>query len=398
MRKVHDDDREVLAVNAIARPKMLRWFAIVAIGYRICVLGIQCGLGADVIEPKYQIAVAMGVVLPVNCALLIYVLRRTSTALLNSPLFFGLDVSVAIGLNLWSASVIENGHLYGFYMDVFGTYIWATVALWAGVRGWRAGLAVATTVVVVMHPAMGYVNGFVFPHLGWSVVIDRITWMMVVYGLAVGIARLSQNWARVTAFAGVCAGREAERSVMLSAVHDTVLQTLESIALSAATASATATDEECAHTLANIRTLAVQQARTLRHVLENELSDTPVEFVQGLQAVITESGLRVELVSMELGNNPPQRCIEELLGVVREALTNVHKHSGTKDVIVRVANIDGGIELVVRDRGCGFDMSATHCGFGIDSSIHKRVSKLGGVSEVWSEPGKGTRVKLWIPA
>jgi signal transduction histidine kinase len=86
-----------------------------------------------------------------------------------------------------------------------------------------------------------------------------------------------------------------------------------------------------------------------------------------------------------------------LLGAVREALTNVAKHAGTDCVEVRARAVDGGVEVVVADAGRGYDPVRVPSGAGQRGSIVDRVAEAGGRTMVESAPGRGTRVRLWVP-
>jgi signal transduction histidine kinase len=57
------------------------------------------------------------------------------------------------------------------------------------------------------------------------------------------------------------------------------------------------------------------------------------------------------------------------------------------------------VEVTVRDHGRGFDPEAERGGFdfGIEQSITGRMREVGGRAELWSAPGRGTRVMLWGP-
>jgi signal transduction histidine kinase len=94
---------------------------------------------------------------------------------------------------------------------------------------------------------------------------------------------------------------------------------------------------------------------------------------------------------------PTPNVAAALVEAVREALQNVTKHSGTSIVIVRADTVDSGIQVTVRDHGCGFDVEKVSRGFGLTQSVEARVKEIGGTAGVWSLPGRGTRVTLWVP-
>ncbi|MEJ2709037.1 MAG: PAS domain S-box protein [Anaerolineales bacterium] len=90
-----------------------------------------------------------------------------------------------------------------------------------------------------------------------------------------------------------------------------------------------------------------------------------------------------------------------LYRTVQEALTNVARHAEAEKVLVRLTKREGGLEIVVQDDGRGFDVRQTmeHVskGHGLGLlGIRERITSLGGRFEIDSQPGKGTRVSVWI--
>ena len=88
----------------------------------------------------------------------------------------------------------------------------------------------------------------------------------------------------------------------------------------------------------------------------------------------------------------------QLLGIIREALTNIRKHSYAKTVRVLLrCGGDGFHRVLVEDDGVGIEQSEYegHPGEHIGLSImNDRARRLGGELRVESEPGEGTRVDL----
>ena len=82
--------------------------------------------------------------------------------------------------------------------------------------------------------------------------------------------------------------------------------------------------------------------------------------------------------------------------VVQEALTNCARHANARNVRVSVCNEKNGIVVVVRDDGVGFSPSLRG-GLGL-LGIQERVEALDGKLHIASSVGKGTTVKVEIPA
>jgi signal transduction histidine kinase len=78
--------------------------------------------------------------------------------------------------------------------------------------------------------------------------------------------------------------------------------------------------------------------------------------------------------------------------VLREALTNVHKHAQAARVQIDLHSSGDAIHLAVVDDGVGFDPAARErAGFGING-MHERIRLLGGELRVESRPGGPTKV------
>jgi signal transduction histidine kinase len=87
----------------------------------------------------------------------------------------------------------------------------------------------------------------------------------------------------------------------------------------------------------------------------------------------------------------------EVLRVVGEALTNARRHSEARNVRVSL-RLDGDfLAAEVSDDGRGLGPE-TAPGIGQRSSMRERAEALGGILEVESRPGEGTRVRLRVPA
>lgn len=78
-------------------------------------------------------------------------------------------------------------------------------------------------------------------------------------------------------------------------------------------------------------------------------------------------------------------------------MANAAKHSGCDEVNVYVENIGEQIEIFVRDRGAGFDMSAVPADrHGLRDSIFSRMERIGGEVEVDSGTF-GTELSFRLP-
>jgi signal transduction histidine kinase len=91
-----------------------------------------------------------------------------------------------------------------------------------------------------------------------------------------------------------------------------------------------------------------------------------------------------------------------LLGLIREALSNVREHSEAEHVTVAVSAGPDGVEATISDDGRGFDPETTlvdaarggHLGL---VGMHERVHMLGGSTQIDSRPGGPTVISVKLP-
>lgn len=90
----------------------------------------------------------------------------------------------------------------------------------------------------------------------------------------------------------------------------------------------------------------------------------------------------------------------QVLFIIREALTNVRKHSGAGGATVRFARDNGLVRITIEDSGHGFDLSRLserdrpHFGLQI---MRERAESVGGSLAITSQAGDGTCVTIWMP-
>jgi signal transduction histidine kinase len=87
---------------------------------------------------------------------------------------------------------------------------------------------------------------------------------------------------------------------------------------------------------------------------------------------------------------------DELLQIVKEALSNALRHSTAATIAVRVGCGRSQVVLSVSDDGRGFDPGKRTSGMGL-ANMAERVRDAGGSIRVDSEPGTGTTVRVSIP-
>jgi signal transduction histidine kinase len=192
---------------------------------------------------------------------------------------------------------------------------------------------------------------------------------------------------KLAAVSGGTAVAELQREVG-GMVHDTVLQALEYLACDGYGAELDAD---------TIRKVASDAAVELRGNLLRLGAPEPCELVSALEQVVSTAQRRgtveVKMVT-ELNGSVYGAEAVALVGAVREALNNVHKHANASSVIVRCETSEAGARIVVSDDGVGVDLAHAVAGIGLRRSIIERMANNGGCATVASEPGHGTLVTL----
>jgi PAS domain S-box-containing protein len=88
--------------------------------------------------------------------------------------------------------------------------------------------------------------------------------------------------------------------------------------------------------------------------------------------------------------------------IFQECLTNISKHTGATEVSVAINEHNGLISLTIEDNGAGFDPArvlarrAAGRGLGL-AALDERARMLGGILNIRSQPGAGTKISLVIP-
>lgn len=202
--------------------------------------------------------------------------------------------------------------------------------------------------------------------------------------------------------ADLAAGRE--RAHLAQELHDSVTQALFSMTMTAGAARRlleqgrpgveTKLDE-----LSELARDALIEMRSLIFELRpGNLAEEGFEpaLRKHVTAIQGRTGLIVRLdVDPALGRLPA--ALEgALYRIAQEAIHNVVKHAGAREVQVRVTRLPGEVRMDVRDDGTGFEAQRRGDGLGLPG-MAARAERLGGKFSVASSPGRGTTVSVVMP-
>jgi two-component system sensor histidine kinase UhpB len=199
------------------------------------------------------------------------------------------------------------------------------------------------------------------------------------------------------------AAQEEERARVARDLHDEVNQSLTGLLLRLEAAREAAPPELEAE-LAETKALANLAMRELLS-LARQLRPTALD---DLGLVAATAGQVEQLARGEIeAEFDPEGDFSDLGGdaqlvvyrVAQEALANAARHSGASRVAVKLRQDEtsGRVELEVTDDGRGFAFDDSQGGLGI-AGMRERALLVGGELTIESRPGRGTTVRLTVPA
>jgi two-component system sensor histidine kinase UhpB len=193
--------------------------------------------------------------------------------------------------------------------------------------------------------------------------------------------------------------QEAERRAVARELHDDFGQVLSALRM-----NLRRLEREDPESIALVDG-AIARMRDLAQALRPPMLDE-----LGLEAALREymkrearrGGLAVRLVLARLKQRPPAVIEITCFRIAQEALNNVIRHAQAHLVEVELDTVNGELQLVLRDDGRGFDVSAAReraiqGGSQGLLNMQERVALAAGHLEIDSTPGRGACVRARFP-
>lgn len=146
--------------------------------------------------------------------------------------------------------------------------------------------------------------------------------------------------------------RLEERERIARDMHDSVGHTLTSALLQAAAIDALSEDESLDELLKQLKKTLDQGMTETRHHL-HELEEQAADIEHELEELASLFRYCPVELSCTLTNQIPMAVSQQIMASVREALTNVSKHSGADSVRVELREFSRFYRLVIHDNGRG---------------------------------------------
>jgi len=200
--------------------------------------------------------------------------------------------------------------------------------------------------------------------------------------------------------------QEKERSRLAAELHDDFSQRLALLAfeLEGVEEALPASSDGLKRRVQKAQESASELGADL-HTVSHRLHSSTLEalgLVPGVSALCKEftahQGIPIDFSFLDIPAHVGSDVSLCLFRIVQEALQNLKKHSGAAKAQVMLRKVKERLFLSVIDEGRGFDIKEAkkNAGLGI-GSMQGRARLLGGQFEIQSEPGKGTRIEVWVP-
>lgn len=202
--------------------------------------------------------------------------------------------------------------------------------------------------------------------------------------------------------------RDEERRHMARELHESAGQSLAALKMTLGNLREALPKK---HSLANsllqgcldLTNEAVQEVRTISYVMHPPMLDEaglPSALRWYARGFSDRSKIQVDVDVPDDFGRQPQEIEMTVFRVIQEALTNVHRYSGSKTARIRLERNATQICAEVQDQGCGLQLmrgsGGQPNGVGI-AGMRERIHQLNGVFEIESVPGRGTCVRVILP-
>lgn len=121
---------------------------------------------------------------------------------------------------------------------------------------------------------------------------------------------------------------------------------------------------------------------------------------QPLAESLSEAQRLCQAAAIDFAHTPPPELPHALGGIVgllvREAVTNVVRHSGAGRCRIAIDCEAASAVVTIDDDGAGFDPHRAQTGSGL-RGMRERLTAVGGRLEIGRRPEGGTRVRAWLP-
>ncbi len=198
---------------------------------------------------------------------------------------------------------------------------------------------------------------------------------------------------------------ERDRQLLAFEIHDGIVQDMAGVVMLLDSAARQATYaspagqqlfEQAVHTL---RESVAEARRLIRGLIPVVLDQAGLvaSLATLTQRFQSEQGFRVTFAANVQFKHLAPAFEMIILRIVQETLQNAARHSQVQQAEVAVEQRGDQLLLTISDAGVGFDpaqVKTTRYGL---TGMKERARLLGGVTQIDSQPGNGTRIQVTLP-
>lgn len=207
---------------------------------------------------------------------------------------------------------------------------------------------------------------------------------------------------------------EAERNNLSLQIHDQLGQDLSALKIYLGLIehdlpAAQSEQRERIEKTKNILDTLMAKSHNISEMLRPpELDD--LGLVESISALVLHykemTGLNYHYIRPTDGLSVSAEASLVLYRIIQEALTNITKHSGARNIEVSLQKTDADVCLLVTDDGSGFDYKHYAQSVGRRKEdklklgllgLRERIEVLGGLFQIETQPGRGTKLKVVLP-
>lgn len=189
-----------------------------------------------------------------------------------------------------------------------------------------------------------------------------------------------------------------ERERLSREIHDTVAQDLVGVVSQLEAIEANGDWQGRVEVAKGLARDGLAEARRAVRALHSPLLDDATA-ADALRGLLDSWSDRHRISGRLAVSGSPVRTNQDqvVLRVAQEALSNVARHSGATQVVIRLGYTQDGLLLQIRDDGCGFASGTAAVGFGL-RTMRERIEAAGGSFDVESTVGEGCLIDVAAPA
>ncbi|HAL74071.1 MAG TPA: two-component sensor histidine kinase [Clostridiales bacterium] len=178
-----------------------------------------------------------------------------------------------------------------------------------------------------------------------------------------------------------------ERNRIAREIHDNVGHQLTRALLFTGALRTESQDETTRQSLQTLQDLLQDSMNSIRSSL-HDLHDQSIDLHQEISEMIAGFSFCPVKLIYDLEINPDKKTKYAFISIIREALSNIARHSQATTAEITLREHPGFYQLVIRDNGIGAShiIAGDSDGIGL-KSIAERVTSIGGLLNISSDSG-----------